>query len=345
MSEPVVRAHLFHGFDGFASRKGFDFDAILKDVGLTRAELADPAGEISLNMAAEVLTLAAEKARDPCLGLHWAEAFPEGGSGVIGYLMLNARTLRVAAKAIARCTPLHVDPVETEFKEIEGSGRLEWRFPITFSAPRIQYASFIAAVMVLRLRRLVGPSWMPMGVELEHRELPCKETVARIFGPNVRYDSPVNAIEIREETLDRTSRTADTKLFEIVHELAERQLRDRRKKSNIVDKTRCAIADSVETGDVTLDDIARQLELSPRTLQSRLASAGTNFEEQLHDTRRELADMYMRDTDLTLTEIALLLGFSELSAFTRAANKWYGTPPSQRRTALLKSAARGTLRI
>lgn len=338
MTEPVVRAHVFQGFDGFASRKGLDFDALLRDAGLSREALADPDNEISLNAAAQVLTDAAARSNDPCLGLHWAEAFPKGGSGVLGYLLLNAKTVRVAVKTIARCTALHIDPIDISFSEQDGGGRLEWRFPSSFVSPRIQYASFIMALTVIRLRRLVGPGWSPKGVALEHRELPCREDILRVLGPNARFDQTANAIELREEILDRTYDAADTRLFHLIQELANRLLAERKSQSDIVWQTRCAIVRTIETGDVTLEDIAGQLELSSRVLQSRLSASSVTYEEVLQETRRELTETYLRDTDLSLTEIALLLGFSELSAFTRAAVRWFGVPPSTRRAALRQPA-------
>ena len=73
------------------------------------------------------------------------------------------------------------------------------------------------------------------------------------------------------------------------------------------------------------------MRMSPRSLQNRLAQHNTTFERVLSDTRRSLAERYLRDSDIPLTEIAFLLGFSEQSAFTRAARAWFGCPPSQLR--------------
>lgn len=102
----------------------------------------------------------------------------------------------------------------------------------------------------------------------------------------------------------------------------------------MVAQARRAIVDQLETGDARLKTVAERLGISPAVLQARLADADTNFEALLVETRRGLAESYLRDTELPLTEIALLLGFSELSAFTRAAHRWFGAPPSARRATL-----------
>ena len=92
-------------------------------------------------------------------------------------------------------------------------------------------------------------------------------------------------------------------------------------------RTTRAIAESLNSEPPLLEHIARRLRISPRALQNRLGQKSTTFERVLSETRRALAVRYLRDTDLSLTEIAFLLGFSEQSAFTRAARGWFGCPP------------------
>jgi AraC-like DNA-binding protein len=331
MIEPTVHTGMFCGFIPFAARHGIDVESLLRAHDLTPELLGDPTREIPLNSAAQLLTDAASLAGEPCLGLLWGEAFPATTGGVLGYLMLNARSVRESIKAVARYVGLHLNPIDVTFEEADGVGNLVWRFPPSFTAPRIQYASWAMATIVIRLRRIAGRDWMPMGVELEHRKLECEDHVRRILGPKVRYNCEANALRIRESVLNREAAGADTALFRLIAELGERLLRERKSPVDIVERTQNAIITSIASGNVTLEHIATHLELSPRVLQSRLGSSGASFEGLLQDTRQALARTYLRDTDLALTEIALLLGFSELSAFTRAATRWFGIPPSAER--------------
>lgn len=334
MSEPTIRAHVFDGFDAFARARGADFPALLKDAGLSPSDLTDPDAELPLNAVAQIFDAAAQASDDPCLGLHWAEAYPEGGGRVIGYLLLNAKSARQAVKAIARYVELHLEPIDIRFEEKDGFGELIWRFPPGFTAPRLQYASFAMAIMVVRLRKYAGANWNPAGVELEHRAYADMKEVKRILGPNVTFDHTQNTLRMREAVLNRTSDEADNRLFALIREMGDKLLAERKVKDDIVALTERAILSQIGDGAVALEDIAGALELPPRTLQSQLAAAGTNFETILLETRQSLAEIYLRDSDLPLTEIAFLLGFSELSAFTRAARGWFGVPPSQRRSML-----------
>lgn len=90
-----------------------------------------------------------------------------------------------------------------------------------------------------------------------------------------------------------------------------------------------AIIKAIQSGQPTLEQVASTLALSPRTLHRRLAGKKLVFKELLQELRLQLAREYLREQHLTLSEIALLLGYSEQSAFTRAFRQWTGKTPLQ----------------
>jgi AraC-like DNA-binding protein len=342
MSDPLIKAHIFDGFEAFCASKGVDFTALLASSGLSPADIEDGTADVPLNAAADVLTRVADACGDPCFGLHWAQAFPRGAASILGYLLGNAKSVREGIRTIVRYVTLHLDPVEVAFNEHEDGGSLEWRFPATFTAPRVQYTSFVMALIVINLRRYIGATWSPKGVDLEHRALACSADVARILGPNVRFDCPVNALHLRETVLNIESAAADQRLFEHIRSLGDRLMAERNTRIDIVEATRRAIIHELEAGRSTLEAVAERLDTPPRQLQSRLSAESITFDALLQDTRRGLAETMLRDSDLPLTEIALLLGFSELSAFTRAATRWFGTAPRLHRNDLRRGLAEPT---
>jgi AraC-like DNA-binding protein len=95
-------------------------------------------------------------------------------------------------------------------------------------------------------------------------------------------------------------------------------------------------------GEPRRTDIASILEMSERTLHRRLESEGTSFEHLLDDTRRELAQQYLGQSDMSLADAAYLLGFGDRSSFFRASKRWFGTSPRHYRIRLF-SARRGGL--
>jgi AraC-like DNA-binding protein len=102
---------------------------------------------------------------------------------------------------------------------------------------------------------------------------------------------------------------------------------------HITQKVKAIIIDHLPSGNVTDEGVARALHMSSRKLQRQLQSAGTTFNTLLNEIRQDLAKQYVRDQDISMTEIAFLLGFSESSAFSRAFKRWTGVSPSAYRKA------------
>jgi AraC-like DNA-binding protein len=79
----------------------------------------------------------------------------------------------------------------------------------------------------------------------------------------------------------------------------------------------------------TVEKIADEMRMSPRTLQRRLEAAGTTYQELLDEVRRQSARRLLANTNLDAGEVAFLLGFEELNSFTRAFHGWEGTTPTR----------------
>jgi AraC-like DNA-binding protein len=101
---------------------------------------------------------------------------------------------------------------------------------------------------------------------------------------------------------------------------------------SMADRVRAELLQLATVGLPSIDDIARRLATSPRSLQRRLRDEGVTFADLVRRTREDLARRYLKDPGLTVTEVAYLLGFSEASAFSRAFRAWTGRTPGEFRT-------------
>jgi AraC-like DNA-binding protein len=101
---------------------------------------------------------------------------------------------------------------------------------------------------------------------------------------------------------------------------------------NIIERIKAAIIDQLPSGQVTDSSIADALYLSRRTFHRRLLQQNTTFRAILNEVRQKLASQYITDSSLSLNEISFLLGFAEISSFSRAFKRWTGTSPSAFRT-------------
>ena len=120
-------------------------------------------------------------------------------------------------------------------------------------------------------------------------------------------------------------------MYQKLTDQADRYLKSLYEQDNIAVQLKRMLAELLELGEANADAACRALKLSRRTLQRRLKAEKTSFQKVLHEVRAELAVSYLRDTRLKALEVAMLLGYSDITAFTTAFKSWYDMPPVQYR--------------
>jgi AraC-like DNA-binding protein len=124
---------------------------------------------------------------------------------------------------------------------------------------------------------------------------------------------------------------ADPRLYPILRRHLDQILAEMPREDGLLASVRRAIGESISNGDPTLTHVGKRIAMGPRTLQRRLKEYGVDFKTLVDDTRRRFALSYVRNRTHTLVEIAYLLGYSEVSAFSRAFRRWTGATPSDYR--------------
>jgi AraC-like DNA-binding protein len=157
----------------------------------------------------------------------------------------------------------------------------------------------------------------------------------------LRFKSSANALLFSRSDVIAPLPTAHPLLAEVHERLAGEQLR-RLDRAEISSRARAAIIRRLPDGEPRRTEIARELEMSERTLQRRLEAEGTSFQRLLDDTRRELAQQYLGQTDVSLADATYLLGFGDQSSFFRASKRWFGTSPRHYRARMLRGRKAGS---
>ena len=124
-------------------------------------------------------------------------------------------------------------------------------------------------------------------------------------------------------------------MYRQLTEQADRYLKSLYEQDNIAVQLKRMLAELLEFGEANADAACRALRLSRRTLQRRLKAEKTSFQKVLHEVRAELAISYLRDTRIKAVEVSVLLGYSDISAFTTAFKSWYDMPPVEYRQRFL----------
>lgn len=328
--EPEIRANMLAGLkELLATSFGLDLGQLLAEVGLPADIEPDAGKSISLNAYSRLLELAAARTGDECFGLRFAGAFPRGGMHALGFLILNAPDLRTCLDCLRRYVRLQCDAVDFKFEEGGGIARLVVQTGPAFIAPRKQFLEFVMSLTVTRLGNEFGTGLVPRRAEFSYREPKCRRDYERLFGDGLRFDAAETALTLRSDVLKKKSNSADDKLFGLLKDLVEREIAELHRRQDVVWRLSEYIVSSLAVRTVSLEGAAAAVGRSPRQLQLDLKRQDTTFADEVSRVRRLLAERYLRDSSLPLTEIALLLGFSELSAFTRAARSWFGKPPSE----------------
>ena len=119
---------------------------------------------------------------------------------------------------------------------------------------------------------------------------------------------------------------------------ANKYLRSLYQQDDIAGELKRKLADLMARGEANADAAGRALKLSRRTLQRRLKAEKTSFQKVLQEVRAELAVNYLRDARLKSLEIAMLLGYSNISSFTTAFKSWYDMPLAAYRQKFIASS-------
>ncbi|MCZ7685529.1 MAG: AraC family transcriptional regulator [Sandaracinaceae bacterium] len=305
-------------------RLGLDGAELLARAGLSREEIEDPDRRVEAERADALWRHAYERAGDPCLALHAAEALPFGAYKVIDYLATHAPTAGAGLEQVAAYFPL-IDPRARLVVEHGDPTRL--RVELTAGgevpAPAQEYT---LAALVTRMRAVA-----PLPLQRVCFSFAAPEDArehARIFRCEVRFGCAAPELVIAERDWGAPLRTRDPALAALLERHAAALLAELSARSELAERVRAAIAEMLRAREEpTLARVAKRLATSERTLQRRLREEEVTFAALADDARAGLARSYLRERDLSLAEVAFLLGFADQSTFTRAFRRWTGVAP------------------
>jgi AraC-like DNA-binding protein len=180
-------------------------------------------------------------------------------------------------------------------------------------------------------RRGTDGQMAPLRLELT-RPAKNRELLESHFGCRVRFKADRNALIFRKADLDRPFVTQNEELLKAIGAQLEAELQERNAEAGVGEQVKHALKHSMAGKRPTLQQVARELCMSARTLQRRLTDADITFQQLVEGTRRELAHHYLKHSTIELNEAAFLLGYEDANSFFRAFQAWEGTSPGEWRT-------------
>lgn len=307
-------------------------------VGLAEADLEDPDRLLALDTVLRLATAAAQVEGDDHLGLHVGLVWDLGELGVLSYAVLNAPSVGTGLRNLDRYGRVHVPGGRITLCERGSEAHFGYHLETEDRELARQHVESAAAVGLRIVRRLAGEERRPLRVAFGHRRPRDPSEHARTFGCEVSFGASEHLLMVFDAALlDLPVAGADRKLLPIVEKHLD-DLLSRPADPAIVQEVRRVLARILCDGSPRIRVVARQCGMSVRTLQRRLEAQAVVFRDLVDATRLELAERYLAEPEASLTEVAFLLGYSELSAFDRAFRRWTGTTPLAARRRLHQTA-------
>lgn len=301
-------------------------------LGTTLPDTSDRDARVSERQAAQWFAQAAAALHDDALGLHVGEQIRPGHYGVLGYVAMACATLGEALQCQQRYQAL-VLSITAEPPRIEHEVlTLRWRSE--GDASYRQLAEFNLAAMLSFIRWLSGRTLQPLRLDFTYPQPAQIGEHQRVFGCPLRFSQATYGIVLPSAWLSLPLIQPDPAMRALMDRRAAQQLATlREQQDDALSAARRLIAQNLgsHTQPLELAGLAARLGLSSRSLQRKLQDAGVSFSQLLDGVRAELAQHYLEDDSLSLTDIAFLLGYSEQSAFTRAYRRWTGQAPAAAR--------------
>lgn len=280
-----------------------------------------------------LLQMAARHLDDPLLGLHLGRTITPAHFGVMGYVLLACGTLAAAVERMDQYQRLLYDVSPMQRRIEGGSLVLEWG--VERGRPGALVDETAITALVQFARDITGSALPPQAVHFVNPPPADEQPYRDYYGCEVRFSQPTTLVKLPLKFLQQPLRQPDPVLLDLLETQAQRLLVELPQADDFEQTVRRCIARLTREGELALERVAQELHLSPRTLHRRLEERGQNFRSLMEDTRRRMAEDYLRDPRLQLSEIAQLLGFSEQSAFSRAFRRWTeGVTPLTFRKAL-----------
>lgn len=309
--------------------KHYDLDAdqFVKDIGINPARLRDANARIPSRFSDIAFSKAMHCIPDPAFGLLAAACWHPSNLGVMGYAWLSCDTLRSGLQRLDRFSRI-LGP-RINFRCFCENNVLRFVYGIGHRNSDLEEvkADFALALVIDMCRFNAGYSLKPLTVNLMRKTPDNEKPYQDFFGCHVNFGATENSFLLDAKTADAPLSSENNVLSATFDTILTEQL-TKIHKLDLPSLCKTYIMKKLTSGEPTEEELASSLGMSRRTLQRKLEEHGIQYKELLDDTRYSLAQRYLEDKKLSMTEITFLLGFSEPSAFTRAFRRWHGSAPT-----------------
>ncbi|GEP62078.1 AraC family transcriptional regulator [Reyranella soli] len=312
-------------------RAGHALDGLLREVGISRAEIASPDGRISYAAFMRLIERAALLLAEPAYGLKLGVSHDVRDNGLLGFIAANSPTLGDALANVERYIAVTNEGTDAALEEAGPVSALRFRDANPTLRTLRQNSERVSALFVKGARELTRSKATPVRVEFIHSRPNERIDYEGILGCSVRFQAEWDAVIFSEETLRLPVIGADNRLLRTLEAACRRIIGPRPRKEDLAHSVRQYVVERLAKGAPAFDDVARHFNMSAKTLERRLGERNAGYRELVDGARCDLAKYYLANTNLRLNQIAYTLGYTEPGPLVRAFRRWTDETPMQYR--------------
>lgn len=327
MPSELIRATTLRGFESLVCELGGEPGKILKDSGISPFLLSMPESFIHFQSYCQLMELAAEQTATPEFGLLLGEKQNLSTLGAMGVAVQQSPSQTEAMDIFRRYFHTHNQCASISVRVYEGVTQLT-HTTVTASQyihTQAKMKSISLAVSILRLMH--EKNWRPIEVWFDFSPIGDKRVFEKILGAPVVFDQPESCVSFQSTHIKKLFSNADSD--PTLRRILLNHLNTQASEHNVDLSTQVTkfLQATLPSGDCSKEKTAASLSMSPRTLQRKLAEENATFRGLLDAARKNLVQHYLAETELSMTEISEIVGYKDISAFSRAFKHWYGVAP------------------
>jgi AraC-like DNA-binding protein len=324
----------------YASGKaaGIDIGRLLTRAGLTVKEINNEQARLSVKKQIEFIHFVAECIGASNFGFRLAQDFDLRGTAFLYYIAASADTLGDALERLERYSSIANEGIVLKIKRTKSLRVSFYYNGVARHIDKHQIEFWITALVRI-CRQLTNNEIRPLRVRLIHRRNDPQDELGKFLGIKAEEHSQVDSIDLRPGAWNLPIINADPYLHRCLVQFCEEALARRRRllASPITVRVENVISELLPHGQAHLENVAAKLGMSPRTLSRQLAIEYATFTKIRDNMRSALAQRYLGERDLRISQVAWLLGYKEVGAFTHAFRRWTGRTRRTARRRLLRS--------
>jgi AraC-like DNA-binding protein len=310
-----------------AASRGVEIAGLIRDAGVDERLLAEPGARLPLDSVIRLWERARRSTRDENLALHVAEFLPLGAYKTYDLLLATAPTVGEALVKAAKYNGFVSDAFRPTLGRKRGQIWIEYTNCLDPQCNPPEYLEFIFACFLLRFRLTTGVNWRPIEIHFRHSPPRDLGEYHRIFQAPVLFRQPATRAILDPAIMRIPQLFGDAPTSELLEHYIRAALDTPYVGDELTLALRRSLSGLPSTAGGILTSAAKDLGMSRRGLQRKLAARGTSFRELVRSVRCEMALTLLSRREISMSQAADAAGFAELSSFSRAFKKWTGKSP------------------